>query len=103
MRTMRTTRTTRTTPNRGCNRGARRGWTRQRLDTGFDVTAADLDVHPALPGGRTVANVGVAVLSGGPSQVIARVDLTSGPAISQGPLSSPVTDIAVLYPQGDKG
>jgi len=43
------------------------------LDTGFDVTAADLDVYPVVP----------------PS--------------ARGPLSSPVTDIAVLYPQGDKG
>lgn len=74
-----------------------------RLDLGVDVLSADFDIYPVLQGGRAFANVGIGVFTSSAGQILARVDVTSGLAISQGPVPNPISDIAVLYPQSYKG
>lgn len=71
--------------------------------TPVDITSAAFDVYPYYAGGRAVSNVGVAVLGSSTGKILARVDLTSGLAVSQGPVSADIVDIAALYPQKYQG
>lgn len=62
---------------------------------GTDATRAGFDVFSELKDGRTVGNVGYAVLTTGGQSSVQRIDLLTGKAYPSSELAYPVADLAV--------